>query len=95
MADIRQNHGPVQTHHAHEIPSCPKDLPGEVPLPTTEQPGDLDRALTLDAAHHVRNRLLRRNADTHMNMVAHQGTLLLFSIPCTRRAHEISLQDAA
>ena len=73
MADIRPNHSLIQTHRGHKISPRPEILPGEVPLP-----GDLDRTLTLDLAHHVRNRILRRNADTHMNVVAHQVTFYYF-----------------
>jgi hypothetical protein len=78
MADIRPNHRLIQAHCGYKISSRSDILPGEIPLPTAKLPGNLDRTLTRDVAHRVRNRILRRNADTHMNVVAHQVTFYYF-----------------
>ena len=43
----------------------------EIPLPTAELPHNLDRALALEIAHDIGHRVLRRNADAHMNVIPH------------------------
>jgi len=47
-------------------------LPREMPRPTSKPPRDHDRALVLDLSCIPGDRILRRNAQTHLHMIRHQ-----------------------
>ena len=54
----------------------PKTLPDEVPSVLSIHAGKVDRALALDKAHHLGNRVLRRDRNHHMDVVGHQMPFL-------------------
>src|SRR5580704_2667811 len=51
----------VPTHGRDEVPSGPEMLSHEVALPLPVRPGQVDCALALDKADHLRNRVFRRD----------------------------------
>lgn len=49
-------------------------LAGKVLLSPAKLARNLNRTLPLQVPDHVRHRVLRRNADAHMNVIVHQVT---------------------
>ena len=52
--------------------SCPEVLPDKVALAFPIHPCQMNRALALDEANHLRHRVLRRDRNHHVHMVRHQ-----------------------
>ena len=66
----------IAPHRGHEVPAGPKVL-ARVVLPSPEvRPRDVDRALPLHVAHHLRDRVLRRDRHQHVHVVGHQVAFL-------------------
>src|SRR5215472_3162067 len=59
-----------------KYPPVPEVLSHEVALPFPVNPGEMDRALTLDEPDHLRHRVLRWDRDQHMHMIGHQVPFL-------------------
>src|SRR5215813_14812560 len=59
----------LKPHRGHRIPSRPETLSMKVSLSATKLPRNGDGALALDIPNHFSYRILRRNADQHMDMV--------------------------
>lgn len=55
---------------------APKSAPHEVALAPSPDARNVDGALALQEAHHLDDRILRRNRDQHMHVVWHQMPLL-------------------
>jgi len=54
----------------------PKVLPYEVALPLAVDPSQVDSALALDVPNHLRNRILWRDRNHHMDVIRHQMAFL-------------------
>lgn len=65
----------IETYRGHKIPSCPEMFPIELPLLSTKPSRYRNGTLTLEIAHHLRNRILWRYIEANMNMVSHQRPL--------------------
>ncbi len=74
VTDVRSNNALVQSNRRNKIASRPKMLTGKVLLSPAKPARNLNRALPLQVPDHVRHRVLRRNADAYMNVIAHQMT---------------------
>src|SRR5215470_2012583 len=59
----------LKPHRGHCIPARPEAFPIEVSLSSTKLARHGDGALALDIPNHLGHRILRRNADAHVDMV--------------------------
>lgn len=62
----------ISPHCGDKIPSGPKILPRKIPHSPVKRPRNVDCALPLDKAHHLCNRVFRRDADQHVYVVQHE-----------------------
>src|SRR5215469_682208 len=76
VADVRPYRLLIPTDRVDEVPPGPEVLSHEVALPFPVNPGEMDRALTLDEPDHLRHRVLRWDRDQHMHMIGHQVPFL-------------------
>ena len=65
----------VPTYGRDEVASGPEMLTHEIALPLPVDLSQMDCALALDKADHLRNRVLRWDRDHHVNMIRHEVTL--------------------
>jgi len=65
----------LEPHRGHRVTARPKVRAGEIPLLLLYSPGDGQRALPFHKPHHRRHRMLRRNLNTHMDMIRQQVPL--------------------
>ena len=72
VPDIGPYHVLVEPNGRNEITARPKMLSREIAFSTAEFARDLNRALALEVAHHIGNRLLRRDADANVDVIPHQ-----------------------
>src|SRR5574338_138078 len=72
VLDVLADHGFIAADRRYEVPAGPEVLPHEVALALPIHPRQMDRALALDEADHLRNRVLRRDRDHHVHVVGHQ-----------------------
>src|SRR5574338_469211 len=72
VLDVLADHGFIAADRRYEVPAGPEVLPREVALALPIHPRQMDRALALDEADHLRNRVLRRDRDHHVHVVGHQ-----------------------
>jgi len=61
----------VPSYRVDEEASGPKVLPHEVALALSIDPGQMDRALTLDEADNLGHRIFRRDRKKHMDVIRH------------------------
>ena len=87
-ADVLADHALVSAHRGHEVPPCPEMLPDKVPLPPSERPCDMNRALPLDVPDHLGHRVLRWDRDHHVDMIGQQMPLLDPALSLLRQATE-------
>ncbi len=71
VADVSPDRGLIQTNGGNEIATCPENFSGEV-LTSAEVPGYRYRGFPLQIADYCRYRVLWRNADAYVDMIAHQ-----------------------
>ena len=60
-SNVFPDHAFVSTDGRHKVSARPEVLADEIPLPLSERPRDVNRALSLDVPDHLRDRVLRRN----------------------------------
>src|ERR1700674_5174363 len=87
----------VQAYRGDEVASGPEMLACncKVALAFAEPPCNLDGALALEIPDHIGYRVLRWNAQTHMDVIAHHVSFDdLRLIPCAPPTREISPQAA-
>ena len=65
-------------------------LAKEVPLPLAVHTGQVDRALALDEADHLRYRMLRRDRNQHVDVIVHQ--MHLFNLALLLRGQQVAPQ---
>lgn len=75
VSNVRPHHRFVEPDGGDKITAGPEVLAGEVSAPAAVFPGDLDGALALEVAHHVRNGVLRGEADAQVDVIRHQMPL--------------------
>src|SRR5262249_17184817 len=88
IADVLADEGFIPPHRRHEVPAGPEVLADEIALPLAECPGDVDGALSLDVPDHVRDRILRRNRQQHVNVIDHQVPFLDTTLLLLRKRPE-------
>ena len=69
------DHRLVPPYRRHEVSPRPKVLRYETSLSLAVDPRQVNRTLPLDEPDNLGHRLLRRNRDHHVHMVAHQVPL--------------------
>lgn len=74
-SDVRPHHHLVEPDSGDEITAGPKVLAGEIALPATVFPGNLNGALVLEVAHDIRDGVLGRDADAHVGVICHEMLL--------------------
>jgi hypothetical protein len=77
------------------VASGPGVLAGEVALPPHVGAGDVDRTLTLDVADYLRYRVVRRERDQDMLVIAYHLPLLDLALPLPRQFAQHRTQLAA
>jgi hypothetical protein len=81
VSDVFADRLLVAPHRGDVKSPGPKVLPYEVALSLAIDPSQVDRALSLNVANHLRHRIFRRNRDHHVQVVGHQMTLLNPTFP--------------
>ena len=62
----------IHPHRGNKIPPSPEMLPGKILSLPKVYPCNLDGALSFEKPYHLRNGILGRNLDQHVNMVGLQ-----------------------
>lgn len=75
ISDVRAHYLLVQSYRGDKVTSGPEVLAREIPLSAPKLARNLDRAFALDVPDHVRHRVFRRDAQAHVNVIAHQMPL--------------------
>jgi len=70
--DVFADYRLIATDRRDEVPARPEVLPHEVALALPIHPCQMNRALALDEADHLRHRVLRRDRDHHVHVIGHQ-----------------------
>jgi hypothetical protein len=76
VADIVPYHLFIPPDRRYKIPARPETLTDKIPPVLAIHPRQMDGALSLDEANHLRNGVLWRDRDQHVNMIGHQMPLL-------------------
>ena len=71
VPDVSADRLLVPTHRRDEIPARPEFVPGEVLRLSLDILRDPNRALALDEAYYLGNRVFRRDRDQHVDMICH------------------------
>ena len=69
VADVPADDCFVSPYGRDEVATRPEMLSNEVTLPIHERSRDVDRALALDEPDDVRDRVLRRDRDQHVDVI--------------------------
>lgn len=69
VPDVFADHGLIAAERGHEVSTRPDVLTEKVALALAVDPRDVDRALSLDVANDLRNRVFWRYRDEHVNMI--------------------------
>ncbi len=75
VSDVINESGFIPPDRGDEIPARPKILARKVSLLSQEKPGDHDRTLALEVAHHIRDRILRWYPQAHRHRIGPQISL--------------------
>jgi hypothetical protein len=78
----------VSAYRGYEVSSGPKIVASEVLSLPKEAPCDVYGALPFDETCHLRNAVLGRYADEHVDMVHQQVTFHYFALPLYRKLFE-------
>ena len=72
VPDVSADRLLVPAHRRNEISACPELVSGEVIRFSLDILRDPNRALALDEADHLGNRVFRRDRDQHVDVIGHQ-----------------------